>query len=94
MCIKCLQPGHKKKDCSEHSTLKDGCFLLPEEGASVDVSASSSMEENKMYRQFLRDVNSPLSVSEENALGPISPPSDSMKLYVLIMWGDSKSLDI
>ena len=43
LCIKCLQPGHKKKDCSKCSTLKDGCFLLPEEGASADASASSSM---------------------------------------------------
>ena len=94
LCIKCLQLGHKKKDCSERSTPKDGCFLLLEEGASADASASSSMEEDKMYQQFLRDVNSPLSVSEENALGPISPPPDSMKLYVLITWGDSKSLDI
>ena len=94
LCIKCLQPGHKKKDCPECSTPKDGCFLLPEERASADASASSSMEEDNMYKQFLRDVNSPLSVSEENALGPISPPPDSMKLYVPIMWGDSKSLDI
>ena len=94
LCIKCLQPGHKKKDCPERSTPKDGCFLLPEEGASADASASSSMEEDKMYKQFLRDVNSPLSVSEENALGPISPPPDSTKLYVPITWGDSKSLDI
>ena len=94
MCIKCLQPGYKKKDCSECSTPKDGCFLLLEEGASADASASSSMKEDKMYKQFLRNVNSPLSVSEENALGPISPPPDLMKLYVLIMWGDSKSLDI
>ena len=47
-----------------------------------------------MYKQFLRDVNSSLSVSEENALGPISPPPDSMKLYVPIMWGDLKLLDI
>ena len=70
LCIKCLQPGHKKKDCPERSTPKDGCFLLPEEGASADASASSSMKEDKMYKQFLRDVNSPLSVSEENALGP------------------------
>ena len=94
LCIKCLQSGYKKKDCSECSTPKDGCFLLPEEGASADASASSSMKEDKMYRQFLRDVNSPLSISEENALGPISPPPDSTKLYVLITWGDSKSLDI
>ena len=84
LCIKCLQPGHKKKDYSEHSTPKDGCFLLLKEGTSVYASASSSMEEDKMYKQFLRDVNSPLSVSEENALGPISPPPDSMKLYVPI----------
>ena len=35
-----------------------------------------------------------LSVSEENALGPISPPLDLIKLYVPIMWGDSKSLNI
>ena len=47
-----------------------------------------------MYKQFLRDVNSPLSVSEENAFGPISPPPDSMKLYVPITWGDLKLLDI
>ena len=85
LCIKCLQLGHKKKDCSKHLTPKNGCFLLPEEEASVDASASSSMEEDKMYRQFLRNVNSPLSVSEENALGPISSPLDSMKLYVLIL---------
>ena len=26
--IKCLQPDYKKKDCSECSTPKDGCFLL------------------------------------------------------------------
>ena len=52
LCIKCLQPDHKKKDCLEHSTPKDGCFLLPEEGASADASASSSMEEDKMYKQF------------------------------------------
>ena len=26
LCIKCLQPGHKKKNCSKHSTPKDGCF--------------------------------------------------------------------
>ena len=94
LCIKCLQPGHKKKDCSEHSTPKDGCFLLSEEGASADASALSLIEEDKMYKQFLRDVNSPLSVSEENAFGSISPPPDSTKLYVLIMWGDSKSLNI
>ena len=67
---------------------------IPEEGASADASASSSMEEDKMYKQFLRDVNLPLSVSEENALGLISPPPDLTKLYVLIMWGDSKLLDI
>ena len=87
LCIKCLQPGHKKKDCSECLTPKDGCFLLPEEGASADASASSSMKEDKMYKQFLRNVNSPLSVSEENALGPISPSPDLTKLYVPIMWG-------
>ena len=94
LCIKCLQLGHKKKDCLKHSTPRDGCFLLPEERASVDASASFSMEEDKMYQQFLRNVNSPLSVSKKNALGSISPPPDLMKLYVLITWGDSKLLDI
>ena len=69
-------------------------FLLLEEGASADASASSSMEEDKMYKQFLRDVNSSLSVSEENAFGPILPPPDSTKLYVPITWGNLKSLDI
>ena len=83
LCIKCLQPDHKKKNYSEHLTPKDGCFLLLEERVSADASASSSIED-KMYRQFLRNVNSPFSVSEENALGPISPPPDSTKLYVLI----------
>ena len=94
LCIKCLQPGYKKKDCPECSTPKDGCFLLLEERASADASALSSMKEDKMYKQFLRDVNSPLSVSEENTLSPISPPPDSTKLYVPIIWGDSKSLNI
>ena len=94
LCIKYLQPGHKKKDCPEHLIPKDGCFLLLEEGTSADASASSSMKEDKMYKQFLRDVNSPLSVSEENALSPISPPPDSTKLYVPITWSNSKLLDI
>ena len=44
--IKCLQLGHKKKDCPECSTPKDGCFLLPEEEVSADASASFSMEED------------------------------------------------
>ena len=94
LCIKCLQSDYKKKNCPKCSTPKDGCFLLPKERASADASASSLMEEDKMYKQFLRDVNSPLSVSEENALGPISPPPDLTKLYVPITWGDSKLLDI
>ena len=94
LCIKCLQFDHKKKDCSECLTSKDGCFLLLEEGTSADASALSSMEEDKIYKQFLRDVNSPLSMSEENALGPISPPPDLMKLYVLITWGNLKLLNI
>ena len=47
-----------------------------------------------MYKQFLKNVNSPFSVSEKNALDLILPPLDSTKLYVSIKWGDSKSLDI